>query len=75
MLDYFIEKEKSPQSYYFGGHRAVTETHNLRADGKYVQIHNPNKFIIAMIEPEREINLEEDIFEIENNLDKILKNS
>ncbi len=75
MLDYYIDKEKNPRSFYFGGHRAVTGLYNLRADGKYVQIHNPNKFIIALIKPDKDIDLEEDIVEIENNVDKILNNS
>jgi hypothetical protein len=49
--------------------------YNLRADGKYVQIHNPNKFIIALIKPDKDIDVEKDIVEIDNNLDKILNNS
>ncbi len=75
MLDRYIDGENNPRSFYFGGHRAVAGLYNLRADGRYVQIHNPNKFIIALIKPDKDIDLEEDIVEIENNVDKILNNS
>jgi hypothetical protein len=75
MLDYYVDKEIIPHSLYFGGHRGVMGLYNLRADGKYVQIHNPNKFIIALIKPDKDIDVEKDIVEIDNNLDKILNNS
>jgi len=71
MLDYYIN-EKDQSLYYFGGHRPVTGLYNLRADGRYVQIHNPNKFIIALIKDNKAISLDKDIFEIENNIDKII---
>jgi hypothetical protein len=38
-----------------------------------VQIHNPNKFIVAYISPDREIDLDEDIIEIEDSSGKIIK--
>jgi hypothetical protein len=66
MLRYYLELGEEEQCYYFGGHRPVTGLYNLRAEGKYVQIHNPGKFIIVLINPEGSIDLDEDIFEIES---------
>lgn len=34
---------------FFGGHRPVTALYNIRADGKYIQIHNPNCYVAAYI--------------------------
>ena len=72
MLEYYVGSDNSTSSLYFGGHRVITGLYNLRAGGKYVQIHNPDKFIIALIQPDKEIDLEEDIVEIENITDKLL---
>ena len=50
MLEYYIENEEDRKnSYYFGGHRPVKNLYNPRAEGRYIQIHNPDKFIIAKI--------------------------
>lgn len=65
MLEYYLKIENLEDSYYFGGHRPVEGMYNLRADDKYVQFHNPNRFLIAMIRNDRPIHLDEDIFEIE----------
>ncbi len=66
MLSHYLEMGEEEQCYYFGGHRPVMDLYNLRAEGKYVQIHNPAKFIIVLIKPEGSINLDDDIFEIES---------
>lgn len=47
---------------YITGHRAVRGLFNLRADGKVVQIHNPNAMQAAYIKAESGFNPEEDIF-------------
>ena len=39
----------SPEARMFGGHRPVTGHFNLRADGKYVQIHNPEVYNAVFI--------------------------
>ncbi|PKL35945.1 MAG: hypothetical protein CVV44_20750 [Spirochaetae bacterium HGW-Spirochaetae-1] len=57
---------------YFGGHRPIDSLYEKRADGKYIQINNPDKFIIAKIDPMRNIKLEEDIMEIDNSISQIL---
>jgi hypothetical protein len=75
MLSYYLPEEVRETSYYFGGHRPVSGFYNLRAEGKYVQIHNPNKSIIASIKLNKDIDLDEDIVEIEFNTDKIVNRS
>ncbi len=72
MIEEYIDKDLQSTSYYFGGHRPVNKQYNLRADGRYVQIHNPEKFIIALIKPDKEINLDEDIIELEDNTNNII---
>lgn len=62
MLDHYLGQGKN--FYYFGGHRPVKGLYNLRADNKYVQIHNPGKFIIAYLKTGEIIDPERDIFEI-----------
>jgi hypothetical protein len=68
MLEHYLDDV--PNSYYFGGHRIIRENYFLRAENKYVQIHNPNKFIIAFIKTDRDINLDEDVIDIENEIQK-----
>jgi len=73
MLNYYIENEEDRKNaYYFGGHRPVKDLYNPRADGRYIQIHNPDKFIIARIGKEP-IDLKRDIIELENNIEQIIK--
>ncbi len=72
MLGYYLDGKSTAGCYYFGGHRPVRELYNLRAGGRYVQIHNPGKFIIAMIDADRDINLDEDVIEIKENLDNFI---
>ncbi len=71
MIETYIAEEQQGRSYQFGGHRPITGLYNERAGGKYIQIHNPDKFIIANIVTDRDIDLEQDIIEIENQIDKI----
>ena len=75
MLNYYIESDLVDQSYYFGGHRPVPELYNPRASGRYIQIHNPNKFIIVNIKTNKEINLDEDVIELSNKIKEILKSN
>ncbi|MBN2441000.1 MAG: metallophosphoesterase, partial [Spirochaetales bacterium] len=41
MLEFYLETPDLTGCYYFGGHRAVLGKFSRRADGKYIQIHNP----------------------------------
>ncbi len=45
-------------SYYFGGHRPVQNLYLTRAGGRYVQIHNPEREIVALVKPDEEIDLD-----------------
>jgi hypothetical protein len=65
MLQHYLNVDENEKVYHFGGHRPVRGLYHLRADGRYVQIHNPERFIIAMIRPEGEIDLERDILVVE----------
>ena len=46
---------------YFGGHRPVGGLYHLRADGRYVQVHNPEMYVAAVLaagrnpDPERDV--------------------
>lgn len=70
MLEHYLDDEYVENSFYFGGHRVIKDNYFLRAENKYVQIHNPNKFIIAFIKTDRDIDLEQDILDIENEIQK-----
>jgi len=59
---------------YFGGHRAITGRYALRAEGRYVQLHNPSACIIAVLEPGKSIDLERSVVELPDRLDEILEN-
>ncbi len=63
MLDYYIKAENRSNAYYFGGHRPVNGLYNLRAEGRYVQIHNPRHFAAAFLMNNKKINLDNDIIE------------
>lgn len=62
------------EAYYFGGHRAVAGRYALRAEGRYVQLHNPGAYIIAVLEPGEKIDLERHVVELPDRLDEILEN-
>ena len=71
MLKHYLGNGNTKEKkYYFGGHRSIKSVYNLRAGGKYVQIHNPAKFIIAIIDTEKAIDLEQDIIVLDNNINK-----
>ena len=59
MLSSFLNDESC---FYFGGHRPViNKKYNLRANGKFIQIHNPEEMNVAIIQPNKIFNPEEDI--------------
>lgn len=71
MLAMYIGCGEDESCYYFGGHRPVNGLYNRRAGGKYVQIHNPGKFVVARIGEDEPISIERDIIEIENVIGKL----
>jgi hypothetical protein len=59
-------------AFYFGGHRPVmNKKYNLRGNGKFVQIHNPEEMNIAIIQPNKIFNPEQDIKSINSNKEKL----
>lgn len=50
---------------YLGGHRPVTENYLLRQNGRYIQIHNPGKQNIALVDIEKKFNPDTDIVSVE----------
>jgi len=67
MLDHYLPEDKADEALYFGGHRIITEKYRLRADGDFVQIHNPWKFQVVSLKPGLPIDLEMDIIELPGN--------
>ena len=64
MLAHFLGDEAAVKGYHFGGHRPVRGLYVTRSEGRYVQIHNPDRWVIARVEPHGNIDLEHDIVEI-----------
>jgi hypothetical protein len=52
MLEHYLGTD-SRDSLYFGGHRPIRGLYSLRADGRYVQIHNPERYIAAVLDSRR----------------------
>jgi hypothetical protein len=65
MLAGYLGATQAEQAYYFGGHRPVRGRFAVRAEGRYVQIHNPESFVVAVLPAEGEIDPERDIGVIE----------
>lgn len=51
---------------WISGHRPVYEKYALRAEGKLVQIHNPNEENVAIVIPDVKFNPETDIYSVES---------
>jgi hypothetical protein len=66
MLKHYLGAGYTENTFIFGGHRPVSGLYNLRAEARYVQIHNPDKYIIAWLKG-GEIDLERDVIEIPPN--------
>ncbi len=45
-LDYYSRRFGRVFSHYIGGHRTIHDYYKLRAGGRYIQIHNPERYII-----------------------------
>jgi hypothetical protein len=64
MLAYYLGEEEAAGAYYFGGHRPVEDGYQLRADGRFVQVHNPARRTIAFLPAEGELDPARDVREI-----------
>jgi hypothetical protein len=61
----------SDEAFYFGGHRVISGTWKLRADGRYVQLHNPDRWIVAILEPGEAFDPHRDITELDENAEGV----
>jgi hypothetical protein len=61
------------QARYFGGHRPVRGKFNLRAEDKYVQLHNPGTYSFALLQPGIPPDPEQDIFVIPHDEEAVLR--
>ncbi len=61
MLSHYLGEQEGRMGYYFGGHRPVSGGYGLRAGGRYVQIHDPEHFVIAHLPASGEIQLDRDV--------------
>ncbi|ULQ59533.1 metallophosphoesterase [Brucepastera parasyntrophica] len=59
MLEYYLPGVAD--SLYFGGHRTVDACYALRAEDRFVQIHDPNAYRIAIVPSDRSFDLKTDI--------------
>lgn len=64
MLSQFLGPDIAAEGYYFGGHRPIESRYALRAENKYVQLHNPERYIAAILPASGPIDLERDVEEI-----------
>jgi hypothetical protein len=64
MLEHYMGAEAAATAYHFGGHRPVRRGYNLRSGGRYVQIHDPDRYVVAVL-PAAEIELDRDIRELD----------
>jgi hypothetical protein len=64
MLEHYLGVEAAQTAYHFGGHRPVRDGYNLRSDGRYVQIHDPDRYVVAALPAGQQIDLDRDIREL-----------
>ncbi len=66
MIRHYLPEDVWERARYFGGHRPVGDRYLTRADGRYLQIHNPQRFQVALVDPRRAIDEETVVVEIDN---------
>ncbi len=64
MLDHYLDPSAAPTALHFGGHRPVAGRYSLRAAERYVQIHNPSRYIMALLAPDRPVELSRDVIDL-----------
>ncbi|MDR2901071.1 MAG: metallophosphoesterase [Treponema sp.] len=57
-----------PDAMYFGGHRPVEDQFSLRAENRFIQIHNPERQNVAIVPADRRFNPETDIKHIKTGV-------
>ncbi len=71
MLRRYLPPEEAESALYFGGHRPVSGRFGFRAEGRYVQIHNPDRYIVAVLPADRPPDPETDILDLGPNEDAV----
>jgi len=66
-LDSYGKEFNRPLDCFLGGHRTISGRYSLRADGAFVQIHNPDKMQIYYSHPKRKADPDLDIIDIEES--------
>ncbi|MCF7914877.1 MAG: metallophosphoesterase [Spirochaetaceae bacterium] len=61
------------QARYFGGHRPVQGKFNLRAEDKYVQLHNPGTYSFALLQPGIPPDPQQDILVLPHDEEAVLR--
>jgi hypothetical protein len=70
MLDCYLGEEEGSRGFYFTGHRPVSGRYRLRAAGRLVQIHDPERFMIAHLPVTAEIDPKQNVHTIEYEADE-----
>jgi hypothetical protein len=65
MLEHYLGEPSATTAFHFGGHRPVRGGYNLRSEGRYVQIHDPDRYVVAVLPSGRPIDLDRDIRELD----------
>ena len=65
MLEHYLGPEAGADAFHFGGHRPVRGSYNLRSGGRYVQIHDPDRYVVAVLPAGVPIDLDRDIRELD----------
>ncbi|MCA1753304.1 MAG: metallophosphoesterase [Spirochaeta sp.] len=67
MLEHYLRHSEPSEAIYLGGHRPVQDLYALRAEGRYVQFHNPARYGAAVPPVNRLFDPERDVLELQNN--------
>ncbi len=73
MLHFYLDGDDISGTHYFGGHRTVPERYLLRAEGYFVQIHNPGKHAAARVDENGNFDPDHDIIEYSGKIDDLLR--
>ncbi|WP_020611283.1 metallophosphoesterase family protein [Sediminispirochaeta bajacaliforniensis] len=63
------------QAVYFGGHRTIEGRYSLRASGRFIQLHNPSSFRVALADSGRPFDPERDIVDVSGDPAALLQRS
>ncbi|MBN1525175.1 MAG: metallophosphoesterase [Spirochaetales bacterium] len=66
MIQHYLPYTVWDHARYFGGHRPVTGAFKERAEGKYLQIHNPGRFQVAYLSPDQPVDIKNNVIVLED---------